>query len=609
MSPKKSTKAQLEQEYWDTRWAIASKHPWSFLRDFVNTFDEHEEDPTLALDKPFPNKVLYRILARAWTDLNIVFIEKSRQVMMTWIMASLYLWMVMFRPGTRIFLQSKKDEDAQAIIDRARHIYLRLVKMNLPNLPKARKVGDSYGTTTKFEFPELKSELRAIPQGPDQVRSYTWSGGLSDESEFQPDFEDAYGAAAPAFDQNSKYMAVSTVNGENICYYILYGIDPITGEKTGDFLRDSRRVTPTRFVPPDHLNNDEKRLHTEKAILALSDEEFDSIPFEELVAECPGIDYWQTASGGHSMRVHYSADPDKDPSTTWGKIWYDKAFRRMNNPRKWDREMELRRNVYSGRPVIANWSHSIFVQDFEYDSEYAMLLSHDFGTILCGTLFAQYVRIKDFNAFQLRFIDELVLRGLASNTPNLAIDTVDVLKAKYPRTWANGNIRAFCDPNGSRRTDTVADVSLNTSLSIMNLHGIFPDSRKFPVKESTENMETAFCKILPNGEPAVVVHPRCTYLISCLEGGLHYPPPKPGKLIPGGKDGHYEKDGIFDHGGDMARYLINNIFTDFAFADKPEPSHRFSSQYRYRKYTGERIRVNRTKVLRGGAHAVRSELN
>ena len=126
------------------------------------------------------------------------------------------------------------------------------------------------------------------------------------------------------------------------------------------------------------------------------------------------------------------------------------------------------------------------------------------------------------------------------------------------------------------------------------------------MKESTENMETAFCKVLPNGEPAIMVHPRCTYLISCLEGGLHYPPPKPGKLIPAGKVGHYVKDGLFDHGGDMGRYLINNIFAEFDFADKPEPLLQDEKHYRYKKWTAERVRVNQRSLVMGGRHAVRS---
>lgn len=598
------TKEQLEREYWETKWAIATKHPWSFIRDFANTFDEHEEDGVLALDKPFPDKAIYRILTRAWWELKIVFIEKSRQVMMTWLMAALFLWLIMFRPATRIFFSSKKDEDAQKIVGRAKHIYERLAKMNLPGLPVPRMVGGAIGTTTTLEFPALKSSITAIPQGPDQVRSLVWSGGLGDESEYQVDFDEAYGAVAPALDENSRYFAVSSVNGENICYYILHGIDEITGELQGPHIKDSDRIKPTLTTPPDHYNSGEKRRHVEKVLMEMSDEEFDAIPFDELVAECPGMRYWETSIGSHSMSVHYTADPDKDPATPEGKDWKEKAFKRFKTRRQWDKEMEMRRNVYDGQPVIPNWSHSLFVRSLEYDSEYPILMGIDFGTQVCGAIIAQYVRIPDFNAYQLRILREVILKGLSANTPNLTDDIVALMNGMYLRSWRNGNIQAFCDPNGDRQSATTSDISLNSSIKIMNASGLYPSSKKYAVKESTECLETAFSMTLPNGEPAIVVDPECEYLISCYEGGLHFPKKKAGKRQ--GKEGHYEKDGIFDHGGDMTRYLVANIFTEYILADKPEPTIKRTGVYGKHKWTGERIKIRRNLVHRGD-HAVRSD--
>jgi hypothetical protein len=52
-----------------------------------------------------------------------------------------------------------------------------------------------------------------------------------------------------------------------------------------------------------------------------------------------------------------------------------------------------------------------------------------------------------------------------------------------------------------------------------------------------------------------LVDPSCEYLASCYRGGWHYP-----DALPGTSDNKPEKDGEFDHGGDITRHGLCNMF-------------------------------------------------
>jgi len=182
-----------------------------FLEEYVWTIDEDAEDPTEAF-KRFPSRAkrpdLYA-LADRWNKERVMLVEKSRQMMITWLFIALYLHRACFFPGRRIFFQSKKETDAKALKDRASFIYRRL--------PPWMKVAyDDLDVT--LTFPTLESEIWAIPQGADHIRSYTSSGILDDEAPFQPEFPDAYAASLPSIGKNGKLTVVGSPNGKNFFY-------------------------------------------------------------------------------------------------------------------------------------------------------------------------------------------------------------------------------------------------------------------------------------------------------------------------------------------------------------------------------------------------------
>jgi len=59
-------------------------------------------------------------------------------------------------------------------------------------------------------FPEIKSEIRGIPEGGDVIRMQTASGIFADEVAFQPEARNAFTAAKPTLSSKGRYTGVST---------------------------------------------------------------------------------------------------------------------------------------------------------------------------------------------------------------------------------------------------------------------------------------------------------------------------------------------------------------------------------------------------------------
>lgn len=526
-------------EYYLVKGAEARMHPYRFLKDWCETYDNHD---IVSPWKPYPDRLYIRVYTRAWKDFVVLFVEKSRQIMITWTTCGLLLWDALFHKARANFIQSKREEDANDVIERARFLYERLQSKGFPGLPAIESTRDKVGKIGEIYIPTTRSFFRAIPQGPDKIRSQVISNLFSDEAAFQPKFSGAYEAAMPAVEGGGRLTAVSTANGKSPHWRMLYGIDPYTGFPAGDDQVDSAKITDIKY--------------TEQQLLEMSDAEFDAIPFEELVACCHGLRFRVTCHGDPVLRIHYTADPERDTRTEQGRIKVIAARGRMRGGKDaWEREMEMNYDSYEGRAVVQNFSRERHLRDYAvYDGEHCIYQGVDYGSTMCGSLLGQYIPIKGYqNIYQLRLIDELILRN--SSTEILAKELVERLRAHYSRAWQGRNFKIFPDPAGNQRKETVADKSLNTSIKIFNHYGLPTTTRKFGVPESTDYVKAVFARTLPNGEPAVVISPKCEYIIKCLLGGWRYPDVDDGK-----NTGHPDKDGEFDHGGDMLRYLICNVF-------------------------------------------------
>ena len=172
-----------------------------YLLNHVYTVDNHHQHPLRRL--PLRAKPYLLQLAMAWLKEPLLACEKSRQMLLSWLFVAIGLWDTQRRFGALTFFQSKKEEDAAMLIDRAWVIWQHQPRWAQEPAKK---------TFSRISFERLHSMIWGIPQGKDQVRSHTASMIVSDEMGHQVEAEEAFVAAKPTIDGGGRYVAISTAN-------------------------------------------------------------------------------------------------------------------------------------------------------------------------------------------------------------------------------------------------------------------------------------------------------------------------------------------------------------------------------------------------------------
>lgn len=185
-----------------------------WLTEHCWTLDEHEKDNPV---KKLPMEKEYLCdLAHLFLTERLLLIEKSRQMLVSWIMVACHLWDAQFHAGRRIAFQSKKEADANNLLDRAKFIY----KHEPDYMKQGEHKANEPMAYLKLEFGKLNSIIQGIPQGADQLRQYTFSRVLSDEFAFQEQKEEAYIAARPTIQGGGSYIGVSSPNFKEFFYLL-----------------------------------------------------------------------------------------------------------------------------------------------------------------------------------------------------------------------------------------------------------------------------------------------------------------------------------------------------------------------------------------------------
>src|SRR3990167_3212523 len=161
---------QKSKELQENEYLLCIKDPLYWLETWVWTLDTHDPDHPV---KKFPIKPYVRELVKIFTTESLLLIPKSRQMMISWLMCALCLWEGQFNYGRLIFVQSKKEQDADSLIQRMKFMY-----DFQPKFLKKRQVNPSNqgrDIYCKLHWPAIKSEVQGIPQGGDQLRMHTAS--------------------------------------------------------------------------------------------------------------------------------------------------------------------------------------------------------------------------------------------------------------------------------------------------------------------------------------------------------------------------------------------------------------------------------------------------
>lgn len=136
--------------------------------------------------------------------------EKSRQVMVTWLCCAWILWVAKYHAHRLCLIQSKREDDAAALVFNKEPFFARIsfMEVHLPphlrtlTFPKAGAYGHLF-------FPN-GSHIWGIPEGGAIIRSQTPSVVFSDEAAFQPEFGEAYTASLPAIKGGGAFVGVSS---------------------------------------------------------------------------------------------------------------------------------------------------------------------------------------------------------------------------------------------------------------------------------------------------------------------------------------------------------------------------------------------------------------
>lgn len=189
---------------WIDKLRLYREDPWAFCSDCVFTQDQTDEKTPI---KAFPKHLDYlRLYTRIWQKEKFIAVPKSRRMFMSWMNIILYTWDTAFHIGKFNAFVSKKEDDADELVKRAKFILDHIPEDKLPRqfIPKYEYV---FG---KLKFPEINSMIQGFPQGADQLRQFTFSGILGDELAFWENAQEMYASSFPTLEGGGRFTAISS---------------------------------------------------------------------------------------------------------------------------------------------------------------------------------------------------------------------------------------------------------------------------------------------------------------------------------------------------------------------------------------------------------------
>lgn len=448
--------------------------PELFVKYVVYTMDESDKKHFGAKRFPYIEKPYLADLCKLWFEAekrnkNII-IEKSRQMMVSWVYSALHLHEAFTIPNRKILLLSKSEEKAIELMNRLEYIYKNIPEEIWPsNLrPKMTK------TKTQMSFEGMDSTILSLTSSSDSARSLTASRIFMDEFAFMPDVDELYQGAAASTAGGGLITIVSTnpvLKGSNDCLFWK--------------LRDDRM---------------------EGAISKVED--FDWFEFKST----KGLKAQVNGNGFVSLSLHYKADPERDPETKEGAKWYA-SQRPKYDKRRWDTEFELSRNTYGG--------HGVFSDDYNEDLHMipGRIEPRKGVPILRGWDFAgnHSIAFAQFVEGRLYIIDELP--NIGWHTRDVVPKVLEFSSQKYPEF-------SFIDlPDPSAFDRGRNDVDGESNIDRMVSMGI---DRRQIIKVSTNRQEPrldAVLKLLTGlteGKPKFNIAETCPMTRTGLKGAYQF---------------------------------------------------------------------------------------
>jgi len=232
----------------------------------------------------------------------------------------------------------------------------------------------------------------------------------------------------------------------------------------------------------------------------------------------------EIGEGFQVIRLHYSADPDKDDA------WAKKVASEYPTE-DFDREFELKPvGLKDVRPVFGDYKKQLHEGDLFWKPSIGRVLYRgwDFGKVHPAVEFMQ------INGLEKNFIDEIAPDNIMEE------QFVQMVLAHSNQFYRGATFVDWVDVSG-RNEDRWG----NSSMKTLKSYGINPRGKDQLIEEGILQM----CRelvLMTNGRPYIMVNAKkCPRLAAAMRGG--YKRNKTGEII---------KDGINDHYVDAARYCL-----------------------------------------------------
>lgn len=467
--------------------------PWEFLKG-VRTLDEIDQSKPV---KAFPIHLLYlKLYVRLWVKYRRFLVPKSRRMKMTWINVCLFLWDAMFHAGRHIAFVSKKEEDADILVQRAKFVIENLDPEIIPIhlLPKwAYKY-------CELRFPDLDSKIHAYPSGADQLRQHTLSGLFADELGFWPDAQKMYSGSKPTLEGGGRFVGVSSA-------------------APGFF---KRMVFDQLDAPEEEIS------------------ELDEVMGAKIHIPIEGVRFWRNPKNRFAiLEIHYAADPEKR-SAEW------KARESADMPRsQWDQEYEIEWESYAGRPVYQkDWDKKIHLVNGPIHPHIGLplLRGWDFG-LMPSAIIAQ-LREEEF-AVLAEFIG--INMGVERFKPIVIMACFNMFPQwlDMERDWLD-----FADASGVKRSETDEETCFSVLASPPHKLNPMPGAITFTERRKSVSELLGRTFMGEDGQrPCFQISAtRCPLLVRGFNGGYRYPEDafkvEPAKIMPVKDQFSHPHDGL-----------------------------------------------------------------
>lgn len=172
----------------------ATQGPWHWARNYTKTWNQHwREQGRTTPYEPFPDWAFFPIAMEELADdtERVKLFEKSRDMMVTWIITAYFTYECMLVPRREVIVQTQTDIKGVQVIDYAKYLYQSQPEFLRKKFPLPKPIDKQAAN----EFLVGESKMWVIPSGIGKIRSYHPWGIFSDETAFQPEAGVAYDEA------------------------------------------------------------------------------------------------------------------------------------------------------------------------------------------------------------------------------------------------------------------------------------------------------------------------------------------------------------------------------------------------------------------------------